>query len=251
MSLVKKIADWVSPDSVRTLKAIEKRGQLSRKGNYLHLGTIDNRKIALDTAQSSVLVLGHPGSGKTAGMTVPSILASDTCSVVVHDLKGELWNQTSGHRASLGPTYRLEWSAMEGDHGIRSNSFNFLDPRLVGSPGSNRDTWLDCVGKTMIPEVEGGLGDSYFINRGRSALTGFLHFLVAKINDRTDEDRYAGISERFVGKEASLPMLVDWLVEAQQNIPESASEKDPMRSVLQAVLDEAVEWKYPRESLPS
>ena len=233
---------------MKTIEQMEQNRQVGRTGEYLHFGFFNNEKLAL-IETLSVLALAPPGTGKTAGLVIPSILDSDQCCMLVNDPKPELWEATSGYRATLGPTYRLEWSAVdEPEKDIWYPRFNFLNPRLVPPAGPHRDTFLDAVAKTLIPEPKGG-GETYFINRGRAALTGFLQMLVAKINDRDDPDRYEGITKRFRGKEASLPMLVDWLVESQQNTARSGPGDDPMRPIMQAFVDEAREWEYPQRAI--
>lgn len=88
--------------------------------------------------------------------------------------------------------------------------FNFLSPRLVPPIGPARDTYLDAIAQTLIEDKKGG--DTYFINKGRAALTGFMHLIVAKVGDAGD---YEGIPANWKDHEPSLPMLVDWITLAQ------------------------------------
>jgi len=85
--------------------------------------------------------------------------------------------------------------------------FNFLSPLLVPPVGPDRDTYLDAIAKTLIPDGNKG-GDTYFLDKGRAALTGFMHFLIAKVGDSKN---YKGIPEIWQGHEPSLPMLSDWI----------------------------------------
>lgn len=90
--------------------------------------------------------------------------------------------------------------------------FNFLSPRLVPPIGAARDTYLDSIAKTLIDDKKGG--DTYFVNKGRAALTGFMHLLVAKVGDGKN---YAGVPSNWHDHEPSLPMLADWFTIAQFN----------------------------------
>lgn len=60
------------------------------------------------------IFLGAPGKGKGNLLKV-WLLSSDTLNFIVIDLKGDLWNETAGHRATLGKVIRLNLSNMEGD----------------------------------------------------------------------------------------------------------------------------------------
>lgn len=60
------------------------------------------------------IFLGQPGTGKS-NLLKAWLLTSDTLNFLVVDLKGDLWNETAGHRATLGKVIRLNLSSMEGD----------------------------------------------------------------------------------------------------------------------------------------
>jgi type IV secretory pathway TraG/TraD family ATPase VirD4 len=73
------------------------------------LGRLDKRLIrSADTL--SCLVLAAPGSGKTAGVMMPTILATgmETWSLYLFDIKGELYEDTAGWRSKWGPVFRFE-----------------------------------------------------------------------------------------------------------------------------------------------
>src|SRR3546814_10440578 len=82
---------------------------------------------------------------------------------------------------------------------------------LVPPPNTaERDTYLDAVAKVLIPESKSG--DKYFTDKGRDCLTGFMHYLVSHVNDAKSDK---GIPTQWRGMEASFPMLVDWIADAQ------------------------------------
>ncbi|MFC3638850.1 type IV secretory system conjugative DNA transfer family protein [Camelimonas fluminis] len=106
--------------------------------------------------------------------------------------------------------------------------FNFLSPRLVPPIGPARDTYLDAIAQTLISADDKKGGDSYFVNKGRAALTGFMHLIVAKVGDARN---YDGIPANWIGMEPSLPMLNDWLTISQFNATgegQGTPDGDPM-----------------------
>ncbi|MPR09526.1 type IV secretory system conjugative DNA transfer family protein [Microvirga tunisiensis] len=206
----------------RTLAAMEARKppQVGIKGGYLMaLGRWPTgpRKgqMVMMIESLSALCLAPPGTGKTAGLVVPTIVSSNNVSFVVNDPKPELWQMTAAYRSTVSHVFMLNWSKVDNPkEGIYYPRFNFLSPDLVPPPGPDRDTYIDSIAATMIPEQTGG-GDSYFTDKGRAALTGFLHYIVARIADRKDAARYETFPERWHGFEPSIPMLADWIAVAQ------------------------------------
>jgi type IV secretory pathway TraG/TraD family ATPase VirD4 len=148
----------------------------------------------------------------TAGFVIPTLLTSRNTSFIVNDPKPEL-HQAVGYTLEQSSfVFMLDWSKIDSpSSGKFYPRFNFLSKRLMPPSGPDRDTYIDSIAKTLIPEKQGG-GDSYFTDKGRGALTGFIHHLVAKVNDAGN---YNGIPEEWHGKEASIPMLVNWIAAAQ------------------------------------
>lgn len=210
-------ADWCDE---ATLEKMEERRQVGVRDGYLCAlgiwpsGRRRGQLVRLIEALS-VLCLAPPGTGKTAGLVVPTIVTSPTVSFIVNDTKPELWDMTAAYRARHSHVFMLDWSKVDDPrNAVFYPRFNFLSPRLVPKPGPNRDTYLDTVAKTLIPDKKAA-GDTYFVDKGRAALTGFLHYIVAQITDRSDADRYLGFPARWEGHEPSIPMLVDWVAQAQ------------------------------------
>src|SRR3546814_8527674 len=63
----------------------------------------------------------------------------------------------------------------------------------------------------------------YFTDKGRDCLTGFMHYLVSHVNDAKSDK---GIPTQWRGMEASVPMLVDWIADAQFQAGKAAEEKN-------------------------
>ena len=82
-------------------------------------------------AALSMLLTAPPGGGKTAGFAIPTILSHDKSSMVIHDIKGELYEKTAGYRKTIGPVVRMAWSDALGA------CFNFISPTHA-LPGSKR-----------------------------------------------------------------------------------------------------------------
>lgn len=59
----------------------------------------------------SALVVAPPGTGKTAGVVIPTILESPGLSLIVNDPKPELCYNTTGYRATIGPVFVINWGA--------------------------------------------------------------------------------------------------------------------------------------------
>ena len=211
----------------RDLELMNEKKQIGPAGKYLDFGTVGGQRIRL-IETLSVLLLAPPGTGKTVKFIVPALLSPARSCFIVHDPKPELWQICSGYRASQGPTYNLNWSRSDNPAaGEWHPKFNFLDRSIVPERGGDRDTFIDALSSSLIPDPKNGGDGKYFIDAGRGALRGFLQYLVAQINDdwshnerETDPDayetRYEGIPDRWRGKPASLPMLVEWLAQSQQ-----------------------------------
>src|SRR3546814_3562011 len=139
---------------------------------------------------------------------------------------------TSGYRAEIGYVFIIDWSATDKPHeGLFYPRFNFLSSDLVPPPNTaERDTYLDAVAKVLIPESKSG--DKYFTDKGRDCLTGFMHYLVSHVNDAKSDK---GIPTQWRGMEASFPMLVDWIADAQFSSEEHTSELQSLMRTSYAV----------------
>ena len=225
----------------------------------------------------SVLLLAPPGTGKSVGFIVPTIVTADDSSLFIHDQKPELFDMTSNHRATLGPVYQLKWAAQDEPDGrwvsgdeeklmspdllIRNNdgslyrdpsteeaktkpiyypSWNPLSPLSIPPAGPKRDMYIDRLVNVLAPDPQSG--DKFWTSKARAALTGLIHFLVVKVECAMDPDfdggSWDGIPTQWIGQEASFPMLVDWFAYAQNENDDPEAE-DPMRAMFRAAVDEA------------
>jgi type IV secretion system protein VirD4 len=219
-------------------------------GKLVVLGRWHGRRLKLPETLSA-LCIAPPGTGKTVSVVVPTILDADPISMVIHDVKPELFDITSGWRRGLGPVFRLAWGAIDDpEAGIRHPRWNPLSPNALPPAGPMRDMAIDRLAMVLIPDPQGG-ADPHWSRKGRAALTGFAHHLVSKV----EAGNFQGLPERWHGKEPCFPMLLDWLTEAQLAAREEIEKRkaedpaagigaDPMGDMLLATVREAREGNY-------
>ncbi|MGN1091351.1 MAG: type IV secretory system conjugative DNA transfer family protein [Alphaproteobacteria bacterium] len=128
----------------------------------------------------SALVVAPPGTGKTVGVVIPTILESEGISVIVNDPKPELCYKTSGFRATQGPVFIINWGEEDvPEKGIFYPSWNPLSPTCLPPPGPPRDMYIDSMVAVIVEEPKGGT-DPHWSKTGRNAMSGFLHFISSK-----------------------------------------------------------------------
>jgi type IV secretion system protein VirD4 len=176
----------------------------------------------------SVLCVAPPGTGKTVGVVVPTILeATKNTSMIINDVKPELFDLTSGYLSQHSFCLKLEWAAQDDpERGIFYPRWNPLSPGAVPPPGPNRDLYIDRITNIMVAEPTGN-ADPHWSKRGRAVLAGLVHFIISK----TEAGNYEGIPEEWHGKEASIPMLLDWIGEQQFLADQKKKSLDPMRAM--------------------
>lgn len=219
-------------------------------GNIMILGARGNKFLRLSETLSALCV-APPGTGKTVGIVVPTILTSDDLSLVVNDVKPELADLTSGYRSKFSTCLRLEWAASDRpEQGIFFPRWNPLSPKSIPEMGPNRDLYVDRLVNVVIEEPKGD-ADPHWTKKGRAALAGFIHYLVSK----TEKGNYDGIPEQWYGEEACFPMLLDWITEAtlaaqdeierlRQEDPNAALFADPIRNYMNTAVREARNNNY-------
>ena len=219
---------WAVDKDIRRMEARKQIGIIG--GTIGVLGKWHDGRMIRLIETISVACSAPPGTGKTAALVIPSIIDSDDVSMIVNDPKPELADATSGYRAEIGYVFILDWSMVdEPEKGIFYPRFNFLSPLLVPAYGTaGRDTYLDAIAKVLIPEGKGG-GDKYFVDKGRDALTGFMHALLLIANDAPEPDLLPAM---WKGREASFPMMIDWMAEAGYDA-EASIAKSPTNKAIE------------------
>ena len=143
----------------------------------------------------SLITIAGPGTGKSQVQVIPNLIGfPGSCFVL--DVKGELWEQTAGHRAQhFGPVYRFAPTDPAGETHCY-NPFDFIstDPH---------QTVVDCelAASQIIPPNSGGK-DPFWDNRGRDFLFAFA--LVTALDEPSERRNLATVMEML-----SIPVRFD------------------------------------------
>ena len=138
----------------------------------------------------SALCLAPPGTGKTEGVVVPTILDCDNVSMIINDPKPELKQKTSGYRATVGPVFIMNWAGQDDPaRGIYYPSWNPLSPEHVPYNPEQRDLYIDSMAKVLVPDNKSATADPHWANTGRAGLSGLINFIVSKV-ERAKADDY-------------------------------------------------------------
>ncbi len=144
----------------------------------------------------SALLLAPAGTGKSVGVVIPTILECDNVSMIINDPKPELKQKTSAYRAQVGPTFIIDWGARdEPEQGIYHPSWNPLSPENIPSDAEGKNTYIQVIVNSLIEEAKGS-ADPHWPQSGRAGLTGFINFIVSKVERaKADDYFYARISD--------------------------------------------------------
>jgi type IV secretion system protein VirD4 len=187
------------------------------------LGVAFNKLLSYDTWLSAC-VFAAPGSGKSEGVIKPSIFnAGSERSIVVHDLAGELFNETAGHRATLGPVFRLSWGSSDTAH------WNPLDQSNLPRDSADLQTYVDRIWHLLVPHSQGH--NSHFDERGRQLGIACTLFLVLEAREK--------------GASATFEEVFYWLAEGTAE-ETGADVKDPAGLFLTERAVVAVHKGWPR-----
>lgn len=158
-----------------TSKEIKKMG-LRRKSGVL-LGLYKKKMLVTDGYQH-ILLFAPTGSGKGVGFVIPNLLFWRE-SVIVHDIKLENYELTSGWRKKHLKQKVFLWNPADPD-GI-SHCYNPMD-WISKKPGQMVDD-VQKICNFLLPEQE------FWQNEARALLTGIMLYLVAA------EDKPATLGE--------------------------------------------------------
>ncbi len=161
--------------------------------------------LKMDTCLSALL-LAPAGTGKTQGVVIPTILGCDNVSMIINDPKPELKNDTSAYRATIGPVFIMNWAeADDPERGIYYPAWNPLSPENIPDSPEGRNTYIKVIVNSIIEE---NAKDPHWSNTARAALTGFINFIVSKVERAKANDYfYARLNNgTFDGQDAAVLM---------------------------------------------
>ena len=157
------------------------------KGFMMVLGFFKNKPLKMDETLSALL-LAPAGTGKTQGVVIPTILGCDNVSMIVNDPKPELDRDTSAYGATVGPVFIMNWAARdEPENGIYYPAWNPLSPENLPDNDEEKSTYIQVIVNSIIEE---NAKDPHWSNTARAALTGFINFIVSKVERAKANDYF-------------------------------------------------------------
>ncbi|PPU75725.1 type IV secretion system protein VirD4 [Xanthomonas cucurbitae] len=154
--------------SFATVADLQKAGMLDKKPENILVGKLKGRSIYINGALH-VIVVAPTRSGKTTSIAIPVLLTYQQ-SMVVLDLKGELFKATSGYRASQGQAIYV-WAPYATDG--RTHRFNPLT--LVPDDPRERIASLQTMAAILYPDEPSK--DSFWVTQSRAAFVAFACFM--------------------------------------------------------------------------
>ena len=159
------------------------------KGTMIVLGLWKGKLMRM-TDCLSVLCVGGAGTGKTAGVVIPNILTLDNCCLIIHDLWGTIYGLTAGHRAKLGPVFRVCFEGRDDpEKGVFYPTWNPLAAGELPPPSPGRQSYIGGLCYFLIEDGPQGT-DPYWITAGRSCLEGLMNYLCDKIEQARANDYF-------------------------------------------------------------
>lgn len=149
-----------------TEKDIKKAGLRGKKG--MLLGRDTKGKLLIADGFQHALLFAPTGSGKGVGFVIPNLLFW-TDSVVVHDIKLENYDLTSGYRSKKLGQKTYVWNPANPD-GV-SHCYNPID-WISNKPGQMVDD-VQKIANLILPEQE------FWENEARSLFVGVVLYLLA------------------------------------------------------------------------
>lgn len=174
------IIDWrpfKKPESIHgnshwaSTKEIKKMGLRSKSGVLLG---VYKKKFLIADGYQHILLFAPTGSGKGVGFVIPNLLFWRD-SVIIHDIKLENYELTSGWRKKHLKQKVFLWNPADPD-GI-SHCYNPMD-WISKKPGQMVDD-VQKICNFLLPEQE------FWQNEARSLLAGVMLYLVADENKPT------------------------------------------------------------------
>lgn len=172
-------ARWAEFDELPDMGLLPQKG---KKGEGVYVGAIRDKQGRLHYLRHNgpehVIGIAPTRSGKGVGLVVPTTL-SWPHSMLISDMKGELWAMTSGWRSQYANNICIKFDPAA-EHG--SASFNPLAEIRLGTPYEVSDT-QNLV--TILVDPEGkGLND-HWSKTGSALLVGVILYTLYRVKEET------------------------------------------------------------------
>lgn len=150
-------------------------------GLFLGVWAGDGRPLFLD-GEGHCMVYAPTRSGKTRNLVIPNIL-NYYSSMLITDIKGELWNVTSGACRSVqkNKIYRLDPAGLKNSTHGKAHRFNPLSLIIVAwKSGRHSDVIFEAkdIAKQFLPEPKVEGENSYFPKGSRKVMVFAIIYLV-------------------------------------------------------------------------
>jgi type IV secretion system protein VirD4 len=148
------------------------RREIARAGLFSPLGMILGRlgsRLLILAGQQSVILAAPPRSGKDVGVVIPNALCWPG-SIVVVDIKREVWNLTAGFRASQGQACHLLDLLAEDGRTARWNCLSY-----VSANPEQRINDIQRIADILYAEAPGT--DPFWVASARSLFLGICLYL--------------------------------------------------------------------------
>ena len=110
------------------------------------LGMTSNGRFIRTSDPLSILVLAPPGTGKTVGVAVPNLLSCNN-SMIINDVKNELWELSSGYRAKHQKVLRFAPADANGE----TCQWNPLDKSNMPENWNQKLVLIDRLANILYP----------------------------------------------------------------------------------------------------
>jgi len=195
-------AHWAGISEIKKFKLSADQGII--------LGVKNNRYLRTQEPLS-VLVYAPPGTGKTAGIIIPSLLSSLN-SVIVHDPKEELFQKTSKYRSEFSKIIKFS----PGDQD--SVSWNPLSKEELPSEWADIETIVSRIAHSLFTPSKNKGEDDMWVREARSLFMFWSLYLIA----RTGETSMPEILEKSMnlGDSPDLQTVIALALEEEKELPQ-------------------------------
>ena len=136
------------------------------------LGKDDKGNYIIDNRQTHVLISAATGAGKSAGPVICTLLNCDW-SIIVTDIKGELFSRTAGYRSTFSDVHVFDpLGSLKLKNSTRINPL--MDVRI----GTESIQQCQIMAKSLIQSPESKSADEHWSEKGREWVTSLLLYIL-------------------------------------------------------------------------